>query len=87
MMFGKSQPPQLILEIIKSNNFLSFSKEHGNGDEFIIVKILFFKNYFTFILIKRELLCKISLFISLTFKFALFTHHCNLRTKFYNEMY
>ena len=48
---------------------------------------IFLFNLSTFILIKREKFSKISLFISLTFKFAIFTHHCNLRTKFYNEMY
>ena len=32
-----------------------------------------------------EKISKISVCIS--FKLAIFTHHCNLRTKFYNEMY
>ena len=34
MMRGKSQLSELILEIIKSNNSLSFFKEFEKGDDF-----------------------------------------------------
>ena len=41
MMRGKSPQFELILEIVKSNNSLSFKKEFEKGNNFIIVKILF----------------------------------------------
>ena len=41
MMREKSPPCELILQIIKSNNSLSFLKEFEKGDNFIIVKLLF----------------------------------------------
>ena len=41
MMREKSPPSELILEVIKSNNSLSYLKEFENGDNFIIVKYYF----------------------------------------------
>ena len=80
MMRGKSPQFELILEIIKSNNSLIFLKKLKR-------EILCCLISSTYILIIREKFDKIRLFISLTFKFAIFTHHCNLRAKFYNEIY
>ena len=51
------------------------------------VKILFSFISSPFILIKRTKLSKISLDNSITLKFFICTHHCYLRTKFYNGMY
>ena len=34
MMRGKSSPPELILEVIRSNNSLRFLKDFGKGDNF-----------------------------------------------------
>ena len=74
-MRGLSPPSELILEILKSNNSLRFLKEFGKGNNFYFCQnniILFY--FFTFILIKRAKLGIISLFISITLKFAIFTH-------------
>ena len=87
MMPGKSQQSEIILEIIKFNNSFSFFKEFGKVDDFIFCQNLILLYFFTFILTKRAKLSNISLFISITLKFAILTHHCNLRSKFYNEIF
>ena len=66
MMRGKSPPSELILEITKSNKYLMFLKDVEKGDNF-----LFSFKFCTFILIKREKLNKICIFISVTFKFVI----------------
>ena len=43
--------------------------------------------FFTFILIKMSKFSKISLFISITLKFIIFTHHSTLNTSYCKEMY
>ena len=78
MMSGKS-PPSALLEIIKLNNFLIFFKEFGKGDHFIFWQNIILFYFFTFILIERAKPNKISLYISIRLKFAIFIHHCNLR--------
>ena len=79
-------PSELILEIIRSNNSLSFQKNLKS--EIISLLSKYYFVYFLHIYLdKKRKFSKISLIILLTFKFAIFTLHCNLRTKFYNEMY
>ena len=73
-MRGKSLPSELTLEIIFFF-FLRFLKEVGKGDNFFFLSkyyIIFFHAYFN----KREKLGLISLFVSITLKFAVFTHQC-----------
>ena len=77
MMRGKS-PPSELLEIIKSNNSLRFIKEFSKGDNFYLCQNIILFDFFMFILIKRAKLIQISLFNSITLKFAILTHHCNL---------
>ena len=69
MMCGKSPLAELILEIIKSNNSLSFLKEFGKGDNFIFGKIsfghIFLGVYFNLEFQNRSL-------FSIRLKFAIF---------------
>ena len=76
MMRRKSLPSELIFDIIRSNNSFIFLKRICKG-----------RHFYTFILIKRAKLNKISLFISITLKYAIFTHHWNWRMKVYNEIH
>ena len=46
MMRGKSPPPELILEVIKSKNSLRFLKEFGKGDHFYLCQNIIFHVYF-----------------------------------------
>ena len=85
MMRRKSTPSEIILEIIKSNNSFSFLKNWER-------EIISFLSKYHFVLLlhvysnKSGKLSK-TLFISLTLKFAILTHHCNLRTKIYNGIF
>ena len=88
MMRVKSPPSELILEIIKSNNSLSFFKEFEKRDNFIIVKILFCLIPSHCFLIKRGKKTKQNKYLYFNnIQIGHFTHYCNLLTKFNNEMY
>ena len=74
LMRGKSPLSEFILEIIKSNNSLKNFKEFGKGDNFILSKyyfVLFLHVYFN----EKGKTKKIGLFITITLKFAILTHH------------
>ena len=74
MMRRKSPPSEFILEIIKSNDSAMFFNEFGKRDNFIFCHNIILFDFFIFILIIRAKLSIISLFISITLKFAIFTY-------------
>ena len=88
MMRGQSPPSELNF---RKKRLIGFFKE--NLEREIISCFIFFGQnivlfyFFKFILIKRAKLSKMSIFISITLKFAILPHYCNLRTQFYNEIF
>ena len=76
-MMHRKSPPSEHLEKIKSNKSLGFKEREIIS---FFDKISFCSIY-THILIDRTKIIKISLFFSIRWKFAIFTHHSNFKEK------
>ena len=85
MMRGKL-PPSELLEIIKSNNSLRFSKIFAKGNNFNFCQnIILFDFVHIYFKNKGKTQRDKSLYFN-KLKFAVLTYLCNLRTKFYNDL-